>query len=87
MSPVLNADGAEHLRVESTGRRKSGEWFVALVTVMAIEANEAAIDDFIFLTAYVAELREKQGQLEAAHFFVTWQLTVVPPSRFGHGPA
>jgi PAS domain S-box-containing protein len=72
---VLLSDGAERLRVESTGRKKSGEWFVVLVRVMAIEANEASIDYFIIFIA------------DVAHFFVTWQRTVVPPSRFGHCPA
>ncbi|SAK92913.1 PAS/PAC sensor(s)-containing diguanylate cyclase/phosphodiesterase [Caballeronia pedi] len=67
-SAILLSGTTEHLRIESTGRKKHGDSFVALVTVTAVKANEAMIESFIFLIADVTELREKQKQLEAAAY-------------------
>jgi diguanylate cyclase (GGDEF)-like protein/PAS domain S-box-containing protein len=65
-SEALLSGESDHLRIESTGRKRSGELFVALVTVTAVKPHDAAIDNFIFLIADITELREQQKQLEAA---------------------
>ncbi|SAL64952.1 PAS/PAC sensor(s)-containing diguanylate cyclase/phosphodiesterase [Caballeronia cordobensis] len=67
-SAMLLSGTTEHLRIESTGRKKHGGSFVAQVTVTAVKASETAVENFIFLIADVTELREKQKQLEAAAY-------------------